>query len=69
MSTQLRTQETRHKIALGELVIQAGLGAADPTLLLGGLMSLCKQIENDPEALEDMQSLGTDAMKSLRAPQ
>ena len=49
MSTQLRTQETRHKIALGELVIQAGLGAADPTLLLGALMTLCEQIENDPK--------------------
>ncbi|WP_322997446.1 conjugal transfer protein TraD [Castellaniella sp.] len=43
-----RRQDTKHKIALGGLVVKAGLREADKAFILGALMSAQALSEDDP---------------------
>lgn len=44
---QARKAETRRKIELGGLVIKSGMDKYPKSVILGALLDICAQIEND----------------------
>ncbi len=56
-----RKAETRRKIELGGLMVKAELDDLSKDILLGALIHLKKEIDNDPTAKTLYQSLGEAA--------
>jgi len=61
--TNARKSDTHQKIQLGGLVVKAGLRDADKAIILGALLELSKQIENDSPMIVQYRSAGDSAFK------
>lgn len=56
-----RKAETRRKIELGGLVVKADMDAVSKDVLLGALIQLKKELDNDPSAIRLYQAIGEAA--------
>ena len=60
-STEARTKDTREKIALGGLIVKAGLRYESRALLLGLLIEAKTQIDNNETERARLTAIGTEA--------
>ena len=58
-----RKARTRHLIELGGLIQKADIGHLPSDMLLGALLSLRKQLDQDPPITSIWQSIGSDAFE------
>lgn len=56
-----RRRDTREKIALGGLIVKAGLRFEKRALLLGALIDLAARIKHDRTERDRLQSIGAEA--------
>lgn len=61
LSSDTRRKDTREKIVLGSLIIDAGLRYEKRSLLLGALIDIRERIRDDAERAR-LASLGTEAL-------
>ena len=60
-SSEARKKETREKIALGGLIVKAGLRYESRALLLGLLVEAKTQIDNNETERARLTAIGTEA--------
>ena len=60
-SSEARKKETREKIALGGLIVKAGLRYESRALLLGLLIEAKTQIDNNETERARLTAIGADA--------
>ncbi|QEE43336.1 type IV conjugative transfer system coupling protein TraD (plasmid) [Rhizobium sp. WL3] len=56
-----RKQDTREKIALGGLIVKAGLRYEKRAVLLGALIELAQRLKVDEEERERLRTRGAEA--------
>lgn len=61
-TSEARKKDTREKIALGGLVLKAGLQAEQQELLLGLLMDGRRRAERDENERARLVAIGTEAL-------
>jgi hypothetical protein len=61
-TSEARKQDTREKIALGGLVLKAGLQAGQHELLLGLLIDGQRRVERDDSERARLVALGAEAL-------
>lgn len=60
-SSEVRKKDTREKIALGGLIVKAGLRYESRALLLGLLIEAKTQIDNNETERARLTAIGTEA--------
>ncbi|MBP1852827.1 conjugal transfer protein TraD [Rhizobium halophytocola] len=65
-SANARKKDTREKIALGGLVVKAGLRDEKPALLLGALLELKQQLEAKQSERQRLMAIGARAFDKDR---
>ncbi len=60
-SNEARRQDTREKIALGGLIIKAGLRHERPAVLLGALIELQSRLKTDGAERDRLRKIGAEA--------
>lgn len=63
-TSQARKKDTREKIALGRLVLKAGLQAGQHDLLLGLLMDGRRRAERDEDEHARLVAIGMEALNN-----
>jgi hypothetical protein len=58
---EARKKDTREKIALGGLIVKAGLRYEKRAVLLGALMELRQRLERQPNERERLSAIGAKA--------
>lgn len=61
ISSNARKQDTREKIALGGLIVKAGLRFEKRALLLGALIELKQRLESDAQERSRLTLIGAKA--------
>lgn len=64
--SEARKKDTREKIALGGLVLKAGLQAGQHALLLGLLMDGRRRADEDENERARLAAIGTEALDNGR---
>ncbi|KQV30182.1 conjugal transfer protein TraD [Rhizobium sp. Root1203] len=59
-----RKTDTREKIALGGLIVKAGLRFEKRALLLGAMIELARRLNSDAGERERLTAIGAEAFKS-----
>ncbi|NLS20222.1 type IV conjugative transfer system coupling protein TraD [Rhizobium sp. P40RR-XXII] len=62
MRSDVRKKDTREKIALGGLIVKAGLRYEKRALLLGLLIDASRRIEDDDAERSRLMTIGTEAL-------
>lgn len=57
----VRKQDTRQKIALGGLIVKAGLRYEKRAVLYGALLELAQRLKSDQEERARLVSIGSEA--------
>jgi len=65
-TSEARKKDTREKIALGGLVLKAGLQAEQQELLLGLLMDGRRRVEADDHERARLVAIGAEALRNGR---
>lgn len=60
-TTDARKQDAREKIALGGLIVKAGLRYEKRAVLLGALIELAKRLKADGRERERLNTIGAEA--------
>jgi hypothetical protein len=60
-ATNARKKDAHEKIALGGLIVKAGLRFEKRALLLGGLIDLSRRLNSDPGERERLTAIGVEA--------
>jgi len=61
MTSDARRQDTREKIALGGLIVKAGLRYEKRALLLGALLDAARRIKGDEGERSRLTAIGVEA--------
>lgn len=62
-SSEARRKDTREKIALGGLIVKAGLRYEKRALLLGLLIDAATRMQNDGSERARLMAIGTEAFR------
>ena len=60
-TSDARKRDTRDKIALGGLIVKAGLRYEKRALLLGALLDLKQRLEAEPDLRDRLFAIGAEA--------
>jgi hypothetical protein len=67
MTSEARKKDTREKIALGGLIVKAGLRYEKRALLLGALIELRGRLQSDEGERARLTTIGAEAFDNDRA--
>lgn len=60
-TNDVRKQDTRQKIALGGLIVKAGLRYEKRAVLYGALLELAQRLKSDQEERARLMAIGSEA--------
>lgn len=60
-ANDVRKQDTRQKIALGGLIVKAGLRYEKRAVLYGALLELAQRLKSDQEERARLMAIGSEA--------
>lgn len=61
VASDVRKQDTRQKIALGGLIVKAGLRYEKRAVLYGALLELAQRLKSDQEERARLMAIGSEA--------